>query len=181
MSAAELAVLAVDSLSDDDVKVAFTTAKRLDANDLASRFAQQLVNRAASASDIDCFIYDQHIIFQLLGEDRVERAYATTLKALDRDAKLNAGKRSIDYRKLRLKVLLAGKRIAEARLDLDKLLAEKGEDLDMFVFATEELLRFGHKELAGKYAGMGKQIAATKNDRDRLSFFEDLQKRYGGA
>ena len=30
-------------------------------------------------------------------------------------------------------------------------------------FATEELLRFGHKDLAGKYAGMGKLIAAKKS------------------
>lgn len=180
MNTAELAALAADTLSDDDLKVAFTASKRIDANELASRFAQILVNRAASTADADCFIYDQHIIFQLLGEDRVERAYATTLKALDRDAKLNGSKRSIDYRKLRLKVLLAGKRIAEAKLDLDKLLSEKGEDLDLLVFATEELLRFGHKDLASKYAGMGKLVAAKKNDRDRFSFFEEMQKRYGG-
>jgi hypothetical protein len=179
MNAAELAMLNADTLSDDDLRAAFTSAKRLDANELASKYALALVNRASTTPGQDCFIYDQHIIFQLLGEDRVERAYVSTLKALERDAKSNAGKRSIDYRKLRLKVLLAGKRVPEAKVDLDKLLAEKGEDLDLYVFAVEELLRFGHKDLAGKYAGMGKLIAAKKNDRDRLSFFEEMQKRYG--
>ena len=180
MNAAELATVNVETLSDDDVKNAFTSAKRLDANELATRFAQALGSRAATTPGQDCFIYDQHIIFQLLGEDRVERAYVSTLKALERDAKLNDGKRSIDYRKLRLKVLLAGKRLSEARHDLDKLLADKGEDLDLFVFAVEELLRFGHKDLASKYAGMGKLVAARKNERDRLSYFEEIQKRYGG-
>ncbi|MFO0813419.1 MAG: tetratricopeptide repeat protein [Gemmatales bacterium] len=179
MNNAELAAIAVDSASEEELKQAFTTARRLDANELATKFAQALVNQAANKQDADCFIYDQHIIYQLLGEDRVERAYVNILKALERDAKLNAGRRSLDYRKLRLKVLLAGKRVQEARADLDKLLAEKGEDLDLFVFATEELLRFGHKELAGKYAGMGKLVASRKNDRDRLSFFESMQKKYG--
>lgn len=180
MNASELAALNVETLNDDDLRAAFTSAKRLDANELAGKYALALVNRASSTPGQDCFIYDQHIIFQLLGEDRVERAYVSTLKALERDTKLNAGKRSIDYRKLRLKVLLAGKRVPEAKVDLDKLLAEKGEDLDLFVFAVEELLRFGHKDLAGKYAGMGKLIAARKNERDRFSFFEEMQKRYSG-
>lgn len=180
MNAAELAAINIESLSDDDVKNAFTAAKRLDANDLATRFAQAMVNRAAGTPGQDCFIYDQHIIFQLLGEDRVERAYVSTLKALERDTRLNEGKRAIDYRKLRLKVLLAGKRLSEAKHELDKLLAEKSDDLDLFVFATEELLRFGHKDLAGKYAGSGKALAAKKNDRDRLGFFEEIQKRYAG-
>jgi len=179
MNAAELAALNAETLSDDDLRLAFTAAKRLDANELAGKYAIALVNRASTTPGQDCFIYDQHIIFQLLGEDRIERAYVSTLKALERDAKLNAAKRSIDYRKLRLKVLLAGKRVPEAKVDLDKLLAEKGEDLDLFVFAVEELLRFGHKDLAGKYAGMGKLVAAKKNDRDRFSFFEEMQKRYG--
>lgn len=180
MNAAELAALTPETLSEEDLKAAFTSAKRLDANELATKFAQSLVAKAASLPDFDGFIYDQHIVFQLLGEDRVERAYVSILKAIERDAKNNAGKRSIDYRKLRFKVLLAGKRIAEARIDIDKLLSEKGEDLDIFVFATEELLRFGQKDLASKYAGMGKLIAAKKSDRDRFSFFEEIQKRYGG-
>lgn len=180
MNAAELAAMNTDTMNDEDLRSAFTAAKRIDANELASKFAQALVARAASSSGQDCYIYDQHIIFQLLGEDRIERAYATTLKAMERDTKLNGGKRSIDYRKLRLKVLLAGKRITEAKVDLDKLLAEKGEDLDLFVFAVEELLRFGHKELAGKYAGMGKLVAAKKSDRDRFTFFEEMQKKYAG-
>lgn len=179
MNAAELSGLSIESISDEELKQAFTAAKRLDANELATRFAQELVNRGTSNPDIDCFIYDQHIIFQLLGEDRVERAYASTLKMIDRDAKQNGGKRSADYRKLRVKVLLAGKRLPEARHELDKLLSEKGDDLDLHVFATEELLRFGHKELASKYAGGGKAVAARKQDRDRLGFFEDIQKRYG--
>lgn len=180
MNAIELAAVNIEGSSDDDLKLAFTSAKRLDANDLASKFAQALVNRAATTPGTDCFSYDQHLIFQLLGEDRVERAYVTTLKALERDTKQNGGKRSVDYRKLRLKVLLAGKRVQEARVDLDKLLAEKSEDLDLFVFAVEELLRFGHKEVAAKYAGMGKLIAAQKSDRDRFTFFEETQKRFGG-
>lgn len=179
MNAAELSAISVETSSDEELKQAFTAARRLDANELATRFAQAIVHRAASMPDVDCFIYDQHIIFQLLGEDRVERAYASTLKMIDRDAKHNGGRRSVDYRKLRVKVLLAGKRLPEARHDIDKLLAEKGDDLDLHVFATEELLRFGHKELAGKYAVAGKAVAASKQDRDRLGFFEDILKRYG--
>lgn len=178
MSAAELAAMNLETASDEDLANAFSAARRLDANDLATRFAQAIVNRAATSPGADCFIYDQHIIFQLLGEDRVERAYASTLKALDRNAKSNAGKRAIDYRKLLLKVLLSGKRLPEARVELDKLLAEHADNLDLYVFATEELLRFGHKDLAVKYAAAGKQLAAKKNDKDRLGFFEDLLKRY---
>jgi len=178
MSAAELAALDVAKLQEDDLKQAFTAAKRLDANELANKLAQAILQHPGSGENQDCFIYDQHIIFQLLGEDRVERAYATTLKAMDRDTKHNGGKRSIDYRKLRLKVLLAGKRLTEAKIDLDKLLAEKADELDLYVFAVEELLKFGHKDLAPKYAKMGMQLANKKNDRDRAGFFEDIQKRF---
>jgi tetratricopeptide (TPR) repeat protein len=179
MSTAELARLDVEQLSDENLKEAFTAAKRLDANEIATKMAQAIVTRATHAEGQDVFLYDQHLIFQLLGEDRIERAYAGTLKALERDAKLNAGKRSIDYRKLRVKVLLAGKRLAEAKLDLDKLLAEKGDDLDLHVFAVEEVLRFGHKEAAAKYAAAGQQAARRQGDRDRLGFFEEIVKRYG--
>jgi hypothetical protein len=179
MSTAELAWLDVEQLSDENLKEAFTAAKRLDANEIATKMAQAIVTRATHAEGQDVFLYDQHLIFQLLGEDRIERAYAGTLKALERDAKLNAGKRSIDYRKLRVKVLLAGKRLAEAKLDLDKLLAEKGDDLDLHVFAVEEVLRFGHKEAAAKYAAAGQQAARRQGDRDRLGFFEEIVKRYG--
>jgi tetratricopeptide (TPR) repeat protein len=180
LSAAELAGLPVESLSLDDLKQAFTAAKRLDANELATKFAQAVVNRPNGSNQADCFLYDQQLIFQLLGEDRLERAYATTLKAMERDAKQNGGKRSIDYRKLRLKVLLAGKRTAEAKIDLDKLLAEKADDLDLAVWAVEELLKFGQKEMAVKYAGSGKQAAEKKNDRDRAEFFAEIQKRFNG-
>lgn len=179
MNVEDLASLNIAAASDEDLRQAFTTAKRLDANELASKFAQALVQRAATMEGIDCFIYDQHIIFQLLGEDRIERAFASTLKAMERDAKFNGGKRSIDYRKLRLKVLLAGKRLNEAKVDLEKLFTEKGEDLDLYVFVTEELLRFGHKELASKYAQLGKALAEKKGDRDRLGFFESILKRHG--
>jgi tetratricopeptide (TPR) repeat protein len=179
MSAAELAQLDLETLPDEDLRNAFTTAKRLDANELATKMAQAIVTRAANSQGQDVFLYDQHIIFQLLGEDRIERAYASTLKALDRDQKLNAGKRSTDYRKLRVKVLLAGKRLPEARLDLDKLLTERRDDLDLYVFAVEELLRFGHKEPAAKFAVAGKVLAAQKGDRDRLGFFEEIAKRHG--
>jgi tetratricopeptide (TPR) repeat protein len=179
MNAAELAALPIDGASEEDLKQAFTAAKRLDANDLATKFATALVTQAATKPDADCFLYDQHIIYQLLGEDRVERAFVNIVKALERDAKLNAGRRSLDYRKLRLKVLLAGKRVQEARADFDKLLADKGDDLDLLVFGTEEFARFGHKDLAGKYASVGKQLATKKNDRDRLGFFETMVKKYG--
>ncbi len=179
LSAAELAALDVALLSEDDLKQAFATAKRLDANEIAGKFAQALVAKVGNSPGADCFIYDQHVIFQLLGEDRIERAYATTIKMLDRDAKLNAGKRSIDYRKLRLKVLLAGKRLGEAKIELDKLLSERADDLDLLGFAVEELLKFGHKDQAAHYAKSGKLLAAKKNDRDRLGYFEDIQKRFG--
>jgi hypothetical protein len=114
-----------------------------------------------------------------LGEDRLERAYATTLKAMERDAKQNAGKRSIDYRKLRLKVLLAGKRLPEAKIDIEKLLTEKADDLNLCVYVVEELLKFGHKDLAAKYAKQGQQVAKKKNDADSAGFFEEIQARYG--
>jgi hypothetical protein len=179
MNAAELSAISTETSTDDELKQAFAAARRLDANELATRFAQAIVQRAASVPGADCFIYDQHIIFQLLGEDRVERAYATTLKMIDRDVKQSQGKRSIDYRKLLVKVLLAGKRLPEARHELDKLLTEKADDLDLHVFATEELLRFGHKESAVKYAHEGKKLATSKQDRDRSAFFEDILKRYG--
>jgi len=181
MSAAELAQLDVEKLSDEELRQAFTAAKRLDANEIASRIAQAIVTRAANAEGQDIFLYDQHIIFQLLGEDRIERAYASTIKALEWDAKLNAGKRSTDYRKLRVKVLLAGKRLPEAKHDLDKLLAEKKDDPDLYVFAVEELLRFGHKDAAAKYATQGKQTAERRGDRDRLGFFVDVEKRHGAG
>jgi tetratricopeptide (TPR) repeat protein len=176
MSAAELSALDPPNMKNEDLQQAFTAAKRLDANELATKFAQALVQRTEQQ---DFFTYDQHIIFQLLGEDRLERAYATTLKAMDRDAKQNAGKRSIDYRKLRLKVLLAGKRLAEAKIDIEKLLAEKVEDLNLFVYVVEELLKFGHKDLAAKYAKQGRQVAKKKNDADSAGFFEEIETRYG--
>jgi hypothetical protein len=162
----------------EDLQQAFSAAKRLDANELATKFAQALVQRAEAQ---DLFTYDQHLIFQLLGEDRLERAYATTLKALDRDAKQNAGKRSIDYRKLRLKVLLAGKRLPEAKIDIEKLLAEKADDLNLFIYVVEELLKFGHKDLAAKFAKQGSQLAKKKNDQDSAGFFEEIQARYGAV
>jgi tetratricopeptide (TPR) repeat protein len=179
MNVEDLAALKVETASEDDLKQAFTSAKRLDANELANKFAQALVQRAATTQGADCFTYDQHIIFQLLGEDRIEKAFASTLKAMDRDTKLNGGKRSVDYRKLRLKVLLAGKRLNEAKVDLDKLFTERNDDLDLYVFVTEELLRFGHKELASKYASQGKALAEKKSDRDRLGFFDSILKRHG--
>ena len=177
-NAEQLSQLNIVTASDEELKQAFVSAKRLDANELATRFAQALIQRAGNQPGIDSWVYDQHIVFQLLGEDRIERAYVTVLKAMERDAKLQGGKRSIDYRKLRLKVLLAGKRLHEAKVDIDKLILENSDNLDLYVFVIEELLRFGHKELACKYATQAKAQAEKKGDRDRLSFFDSFLKRY---
>lgn len=166
MSAADLAAVAPESLSASAAEDAMRAALKLDARELAVRFA-----RAGTALPTDPARPDRYPLFACLiagaladGDPAAALAHADTGSAYD--AEQNAGKRFAEFGVQRGKLLAKLGRADEAAAAFDTVLAAHPDEGRFYVTATESMLSAKQGSKAAAFAARGLETARRTGNRD---------------
>lgn len=174
MSAAELSALKAESLSDQDLEAAFQAAAKLDARELAGRFARALVARPATASRPDRF----PLYAQLVNAAVAERDFGAALGYVDEgerfDCENNGGRRRNDFELRRAQVLAKSGDAAGAADAFSRLVERAPLELRYRGAAAEAMLSANEAARATAFAEGGLAGARQANDRDSEQYFREL-------
>ena len=174
MNAAELAAVQPAELSDVDLQLAFQTALRLDARDLAGRFAEQSVGRPVESGQADRFGMFNHLVQLAIDQADHTAAHSWLDAGLKEDCEHNEGRRRNDYELRRAQVHLRAKEPEQAFEVFERLIERSPTNLDLLGRATESMLTARQKTQATKFAEQGLARAKQHGDRDRVGYFEEL-------
>lgn len=184
MGAAELAALKPEGLADDVLERAYQAAVKLDARDLAGRFARTLVGRPADGARPDRYPWYSHLVQLALGEGDTGAALDLLREGDRADREHNQGRRHGDYELRRAQIHAKRGDADEAQQIFDRLIQEAPGELRYRGSAAEAMLsaRQGPRALGFAEAGLAK--AREKNDRDSEEYFQELvaaaRKQAGG-
>jgi tetratricopeptide (TPR) repeat protein len=174
LGAAELAGLAADSLDPAQLERAWQTAQKLDANELAERFAKALAARPADAERPDRYPLFNYLTQRALLEGDTAAALDWVNEGEKADCEQNEGRRRNDY-ELRRGQVHVKRGEADAAQDVFQRLIERVPSEMRFRTAAVEgmlSLRQGARALA--FAEAGLEAARKQNDRDSAGFLEEL-------
>jgi tetratricopeptide (TPR) repeat protein len=171
LSTAELAALDANTLTDADLDIAFRTALRMDASELAGQFARVLTDRPATA--------DRHAAFNhLIQLAQAENDTAAVLALLDRaesaDAEANAGQRRNDYVVRRGQVFAKRGEAERSHEVFRELLTRDPNELRYYGPAIEAMLGQKQGQRALQFAEQGLARARSQNNRDSEQYFMEL-------
>jgi tetratricopeptide (TPR) repeat protein len=174
MSAAELANLGPGDLSNEQAAEAFQAALKLDARELASKFAGHLVQRPHGADQPDRFPWYKHLVQQALDQGDSQAALNYLNEGEKDDCEHNEGKRRSDYELRRGQVFARHGDFDQAQDVFDRLIARQPAELRFFGSAAEALLSARQGSRARKYAEQGLAGARKQNNRDSEEYFKEL-------
>jgi tetratricopeptide (TPR) repeat protein len=174
MGAAELGGLQTDTLSDEQLELAYQTAQKLDARDLAGNFARALVGRPMRPDKPDRYPWFAYLAQRAAEEGRTDESLATLAEGERQDAEHNASKRRGDY-ELRRAQLLAKRGDAQAAQEaFDRLIASEPTNLRFRGAAVESMLSLRQGARALAFAEQGLAAARQQNNRDQEQYFLEL-------
>jgi hypothetical protein len=174
MGAAELAGLAVASLNPAQLEQGYQTAVKLDARDIAGRFARELVTRPPQADRPDRYPWYSFLVQQSLAEGKTDAALDFINEGLKADCEQNEGKRRNEY-ELRRGTIHAKRGEADAAQDVfDRLIERVPSEIKYRISATEAMLSAKQGSRALKFAEAGLARAREQNDRDSEQHFMEL-------
>jgi len=174
LGAAELAQVAVDPLSDDQLEQAYQAALKKEARDVAGKFAQALVSRPARPERPDRFPWYSHLVQLALGEGNTGGALDYLNEGEKHDCEHNEGRRRNEY-ELRRGQIHAKRGEAEQAQDVfERLIARVPAELKFRGSAAEAMLsaRQGSRALAFAESGLAK--AREQSNRDLEQYFLEL-------
>jgi tetratricopeptide (TPR) repeat protein len=174
MSAAELAALSIDSLTDDQIEQAYQAALKLDARDLAGQFARAIVSRPPRPDKADRFPYFLHLIQLALAEGHTDLALDHVNAGEKADCENNEGRRRNDYELRRGQIHARRGEIETAQNVFDSLIARVPGDLRFRGSAAEAMLSAKDTVRALHFAEAGLEQARKQNDRDMENYFKEL-------
>jgi tetratricopeptide (TPR) repeat protein len=174
MGAAELAALQPEKLTDDQLDLAYRTAQKLDARDLAKSFARQLVERPPSAGRTDRFPWYTYLVQTSLAEGNTDAALNYVNEGEKDDCEHNAGHRRNDYELRRGQVLTKRGEAESARDVFQRLIERSPTELRYRGTAAESMLTLKQGATALQFAEQGLAKAREKNDRDSEQYFMEL-------
>src|SRR5262249_22136930 len=122
MGAAELAGLAVESLTEDQLELAYQTAQKLDARELAAQFARALVDRPANPERPDRYAWYSYLVQQAVVEDKHDEALQWLAEGERFDSEHNESRRARDYELRRAQVLAKRGEAEQAQEAFDRLI-----------------------------------------------------------
>ncbi|HEX3152107.1 MAG TPA: tetratricopeptide repeat protein [Gemmataceae bacterium] len=163
MSTAALGGIKPTTLTDDQVGQAFRAALRLDAPDLAVRFAGNAVERPSIA---DRYPYFSHLITSARDDGQWQKAIEVHAAAEDADRTTNANQRQIDLALSCGRTLAMSGDTAGAHGVFQDAIRQSPRDLRLYAPAAEVMLgkREGGKALEFVEAGL--KEARSQNNRD---------------
>jgi tetratricopeptide (TPR) repeat protein len=173
MSAAELANLNADALPEDQLDLAHQTAMKLDARELAGKFARALIARPAEEKKDRYHLFNQLVQLALANGD--------TAAALDlvnegekSDCEHNEGGRRNDFELRRGQVHVKRGEVDEAAGVFERLIERAPTELRYRGSAAEALLSARQPGKALQFAEGGLAKARQQNDRDSEQYFMEL-------
>jgi tetratricopeptide (TPR) repeat protein len=174
MSAADLAGLKTDDLSTADLDTAYQTAMKLDAKDIAGKFAAQLVERPAYPERPDRYPLFKLLIDQSQAQGNLDAALDHLNAGEADDCKNNEGKRRNEYELRRAQLHAKRNEFDDAERVYDGLIARLPAELNYRVNAAETMLSGRQSAKALKYAKEGMAAAQKAKSRDLEGHFKEL-------
>ncbi|HZU34750.1 MAG TPA: hypothetical protein VFA18_02505, partial [Gemmataceae bacterium] len=174
MGAAELAALPLDTITDEQLQQAFQTANRLDARDLAGRFAAAAVARPAQPEQPDRWPYYRHLVDLAMTQGDTASAINWLDKGQQSDSEHNASRRQNDFELRRGQVLAKGGQAEAAQGVFQGLIERAPSELRYLTTAAETMLSARQGAHALHFAKAGLAKAREKNDRDAEQNFMEL-------
>jgi hypothetical protein len=181
MGAAELAALAVDSLSDQQLEQAYHAAQKLDASELSGRFARALVGRpfpsespSTSRPAVDRYPWYIHLVQQAIGEGNTDEALNFVDEGERVDCEHNEGRRRNDYELRRGQVHVKRGEVDLAHDVFTRLIERVPDNLKVRGTAAESMLSLRQPERARRFAEEGLAVARQQNDRDAEQHMMEL-------
>jgi tetratricopeptide (TPR) repeat protein len=174
MNAAELSGLAVESLSNDDLEKAYQTAIKLDAREIAGRFAHTLVSRPPNTTRPDRYPYYSHLVQLSLAENNTAAALDFVNEGEKADCEQNEGRRRNDYELRRAQIHAKRGDNAEAASIFDRLIERVPSELRYRGSAAEAMLSARQSAHALRFAEGGLAKAREQNNRDSEDYFLEL-------
>ncbi len=176
MSTAELSALAVDELSDEQLQKAYQAAQKLDAGEVAARFARTLLARDVPAEQRPS---DRFSLFSFLHQRAVSEGDLT--EALNhvnegerQDCEFNEGRRRNDYELRRAQTHVKQREPDRAHEVFTRLIERSPDNLKYRSAAAEGMMSLRQPALAAKFAEEGLEVARRQQDRDTEAFLTEL-------
>jgi len=166
MSAADLAGIDLDPLTIADIEVGMRAALKLDAKELAVKYA-----RAGTTKPFDPTRPDRYPIYAVavtgaVAEGDFEAAIKTVTDGMTEDGYRNQGKRMGEYAVQKARLLARSGKPDLAAAEFEALLAKHPDEPKFYITATETMLSAKQPQLALGFAAKGLAAAKTLNNRD---------------
>ena len=174
LSAAELAALQAESLTDDQAEQAYQAALKLDARELAGHFAQVLIKRPPRPERPDRFPWYVQLVQQAMAEGNTEAALDFTNEGEKADCEHNEGRRRNDYELRRAQIHARRGDIDQAQETFERLIARVPAEMRYRSSAAEAMLSARQGPRALRFAQEGLEQARKQNDRDSENHFKEL-------
>jgi tetratricopeptide (TPR) repeat protein len=174
MGVAELAALSVDSLGDADLELAHQAALKLDARDLAGKFARSLLARPVQAGKTDRYPLFNQLVQAALAEGNTDSALDLLKQGEQSDAAHNEGHRRNDYDLRRGQVHAKRGEADRAAEVFEQLIERAPAELKYRGTAAEAMLSMKQPGRALKFAEAGLKKSRELNNRDSEQYFQEL-------
>jgi tetratricopeptide (TPR) repeat protein len=174
MGAPELAGLQAESLGPAELEQAWHAAQKLDANELAVRFAKALAGRPADPARPDRYPVFNYLTLQALQGGDTTGALDWLNEGEKADCEQNDGRRRNDYELRRGQVHVKRGEVDAAGDVFQRLIDRAPTEMRFRTAAAEAMLslRQGAKALA--FAEAGLDSARRQNDRDSAEHLQEL-------
>jgi tetratricopeptide (TPR) repeat protein len=174
MGAAELAALQPEALGDEQVEQAYQVAQKLDAHELASRFARTIVSRPPRPDRPDRFSWYAYLVQTALAEGDTQTALQYVDDGEKADCEHNEGRRRNDYELRRGQVLAKSGDTESAREVFERLIDRAPNELRYCGTAAESMLSLKRGATALHFAEQGLAKARQQNNRESEQYFLEL-------
>ncbi len=174
MSVADLAGVSAESLADDQLERAYQAAVKLDARELAGRFAKLLVARPRTERPVDRFPWYAHLVQLAQTEGDLEAALQYVGEGEKADSEENEGRRRNDYDLRRGQLHVKRGESDQANDVFNRLIERAPAEPRYRGSAAEAMLSAKQGAQALHFAEGGLKSAREKNDRDSEQYFLEL-------
>jgi hypothetical protein len=174
LSAAELADVRPETLTDEQVEQAYRVAQKIDAGELASRFAKTMVGRPPRPDRPDRFPWYAHLVQAALAEGDAQTALQYVDEGEKADCEQNEGRRRNDYELRRAQVLAKSGDSESAQDVFERLIARAPDELKYCSTAAESMLSVKRGAAALHFAERGLAKARQQNNRESEQYFLEL-------
>jgi tetratricopeptide (TPR) repeat protein len=174
MAASELAALKPADLPDDQLEEAYRAAQKLDADELAENFADNLVSRTASTRPADRGPIFFYLVQKALHDGRLDDALDRVEEGERFDCENNEGRRRNEFELRRGQVLVRRKEANQAWDVFQRLIERAPSDMRVRAAATEGMLSLREGSRALQFAEQGLAKARELNDGESEGHFQEL-------